>query len=62
MIDHHCFQLLLEHAIRKVQENETGWKWTGIHQLLVYADDVYWGITNTTKENKDALTDAVKVV
>jgi hypothetical protein len=25
-----------------------------------YADGVYWGITNTTKENKEAVTDAVK--
>ncbi|PNF26472.1 hypothetical protein B7P43_G15145, partial [Cryptotermes secundus] len=34
------FQLLLEYAIRKVQEKHVRLKLTGTHQLLVYADNV----------------------
>jgi hypothetical protein len=29
----------LEHAIRKVQENQIGLKINGTHQLLVYTDE-----------------------
>jgi hypothetical protein len=29
----------LEYAIRKVQENQVGLKWNGIHQLQAYAAD-----------------------
>ena len=29
-----------EYAIRWVQANQDGLKWSGTHQLLVYADDV----------------------
>jgi hypothetical protein len=34
------FKFILEYAIRKVQQNQIGLKLSGIHLLLVYADDV----------------------
>jgi hypothetical protein len=34
------FNFALEYAIRKVQENLVGMKFSGTHQLLAHADDV----------------------
>jgi hypothetical protein len=58
------FNLSLEYAIRKVQENQVGLKVNGTHQLLVCADDVSlleYNI-NTIKKNAGTLIDAGKEV
>jgi hypothetical protein len=34
------FNCALEYVIRKVQENQVALKLNGIHQLLLYADDM----------------------
>jgi hypothetical protein len=40
------FNLALDYDIRKVEENQMKLKLNSIHQLLAYADDVfYWEIT-----------------
>jgi hypothetical protein len=36
------FNFALERAIRKVHENQLGLKLNGTHQLLFYADEMYW--------------------
>jgi hypothetical protein len=58
------FNFALEHAIRKVQENQMGLKLIGTHQLLAYVDDVNLLGDNidTIKKNTETLIDASKEV
>jgi hypothetical protein len=60
------FNIALEYAIRKVQENQVGLKLNGTHQLLAYADDVNLledNIDTTrTKKNTETLIDASKEI
>jgi hypothetical protein len=54
----------LEHASRKVQQNQVRLKLNGTHQLLVYADDVnlLGDIIDTITKNTEALIDASEEV
>jgi hypothetical protein len=50
------FNLALEYAIRKVQENQVRLKLNGTHQLMVYADVNLLGDNiDTVKKNKETL-------
>jgi hypothetical protein len=51
------FNLALEFAIRKVQENQLGLKLNGTHQLLAYADDV-----NLLGDNIDTINNNIKTL
>jgi hypothetical protein len=58
------FNIALEYAIRKVQENQVGLKLNWTHRLLVYVEDVNLLRNNidTIKKNRETLIDASKEV
>jgi len=58
------FNFALEYAIRRVHVNQDCLKLNGIHQLLVYADDVniLGGSAHTIKENAEAVVVARKEI
>jgi hypothetical protein len=57
------FNIVLEYAVRKVQENQVGLKLNWTHQLLAYAADVnlLGDDIDAINRNTDTLTDGSKV-
>jgi hypothetical protein len=58
------FNFALEYANRRVQENQTGLKIIGTHQLLAYTDDVnlLGDKIGIIEKNTEIITDASKEV
>jgi hypothetical protein len=53
------FNFAFEYAIRRVQDNQVGFKLKTTHQLVVYADDVNLMEDNINTRNSKKITDAL---